>query len=72
MPTETEGSKKRFSRTQLCVAKITKQSQTEDFALFPQGHVSGCSDGTGRQQTSSRVGLRWLTSACRSVHELTT
>src|SRR5918993_5778496 len=56
---------------QLCVDKITKQSQTTDFALFPRCYISGCSDGTGRQHTSSRVEVRWPTSSYRSAHELT-
>jgi hypothetical protein len=56
----------------LCVGKTTKQSQTTDFALFPQCYISGCSDVTGRQYTSSRVEVRWLTSTYRSAHELTT
>jgi hypothetical protein len=69
MSEETRHQDKRFSRMMLCVAKITKQSQTADCFVFPRCCISGCSDGTGRQHTSSRVGLRWLTSTYRSAHE---
>ena len=69
---ETRHQDKRFSRMMLCVAKITKQSQTADCSVFPRCCISGCSDGTGRQHTSSRLEVRWLASAYRSAYEPTT
>jgi hypothetical protein len=34
---------------QLCLGKITKQSQTTDCSIFPRCYGVGCGDGTGRQ-----------------------
>ena len=63
MSEETRHQDKRFSRMMLCVAKITKQSQTADCSVFPRCCISGCSDGTGWQHTSSRLEVLWLASA---------
>ena len=42
MPTKDRGVKEAFLKgAALCVGKITKQSQTTDFALFPQCYISG-------------------------------